>query len=425
MNMKMKSAIRREKGAAIVLMMFIVTLLMISGMGLLGMGYQSRLFAVRTSQNMACRVCTDAGLQKAIDAMNTKLTGGTLNDSDLPVSIGETLPAAEGAFSYRVIKNAEGNYVAEAVGARGDFRRTIVALLDREKKSCFDYGVLVKNGCTFAPGLSASAYDSQNPDATGLKTKIGTIGTAIPSVVTKPGTTIDGDLFCGVGGDPSQVISNDGTITGTEYALTDAPEIVQPKIPATLPVLGTNIVIKGSTVSVTPASSGVYSRLDIDSTGTPGKLIVSGGTVTLAVKDFFGLGSGAEIIVQEGSTLIMYVDCGISSMNGASITYNGSPNDPTHIQIYGTSTTPVTWAIKAKNDWTGVIYAPNASIEMMAGGNVYGAIMAESTNFKSGNHYYYDVNLQRTQNTALTRPGQYIVKRWAESSTGYVPDWAQ
>ncbi|MFH1372119.1 MAG: hypothetical protein ABII09_12655 [Planctomycetota bacterium] len=112
MNTKKKSVTNNRKGAALVLVMFIVTLLMIAGMGLMYMGQQVRVLAVRVSQDTASRICADAGLEKAISAMNAQLAAGTLDDDDLPVSIGETLPAAEGAFSYRITKNADGEYVA-------------------------------------------------------------------------------------------------------------------------------------------------------------------------------------------------------------------------------------------------------------------------------------------------------------------------
>ncbi len=423
----MTRSVHVKSGMAMVLMMFIVLLLMVSGIGLLSIGYQSRIFAIRTSQNLACRVCADAGLQKAIDALNTDLIEGTLNDSDLPVSIGETLPGAEGAFSYRIVKNDDGNYIAESVGARAEFRRTIVALLTRQQKALFDFGVLSKKACLLAPGMTAGAYDSQNPSATGLKAQLGTIDTSPSSIVTKPGTIIDGDLFCGVGGDPSKVIINGGTLTGSRFALTNTPQIAQPTVPAFLAVTGKNLSAKGSTITVTPASSGIYGTLSLDSTGKPGKLVVSGGTVTLAVTDFFSLGTNAEIVVDDGSTLLLYVGCNISSANGASISYAGASKDPTHIQIYDTSTGPTAsvWALKAKNDWVGVIYAPNSFVTIAASGDIYGAIVGDNVNIKSSSKFWYDVNLKRSANLALNSAAFFTVKHWSESTTGYVPDWAQ
>jgi hypothetical protein len=407
--------------------MFVVSLLMIAGIGLLFMGEQARVYAVRTSQDTASRLCADAGLEKAISVMNTRFAAGTLCDDDLPASIGETLPAAEGAFSYRITKNLAGDYIATSVGARGDFRRTIVATLYRKTKSYFDYGVMSLGACNVSPGMFASAYDSQDASATGLKIQMGTLSTAgIATVVTKPGSVVEGDLFCGVGGDPAATISAGGTVTGSMYALTEAPEVIYPTIPAGLPAkpdLHTN----GATVTLTPSSSGVYSTFCVDNGGTKGKLVISGGTVTMGVTSFMKLDNDAEILVKEGSTLILYVGCNISSMNGASITYEGAPIDPTHIQIYGTGTgSPQTWAIKAKNEFTGIIYAPNANISINPGRNFYGAIVANNAymDIASGFGFYYDVNLQRATNVALNGPAGYAVKRWSESMTGQVPDWA-
>ena len=202
-----KSAKCRSAGSALILVMFIVSLLMIAGIGLLFMGEQARVYAVRTSQDTASRICADAGLEKAISVINAQFAAGTLNDNDLPTSIGETLPASEGAFSYKITKNAAGEYVAVSVGARGDFRRTIVATLNRKTKSYFNYGVMSLGACNFPPNSSARAYDSQDPSATGLKVELGTLSTAMTAtVVTKPGSVIEGNLFCGVGGDPSATL---------------------------------------------------------------------------------------------------------------------------------------------------------------------------------------------------------------------------
>jgi len=417
----MKSMTHKRNGGALIIVMFIVMLFLIAGTGLLSLSEKGRLIAIRSSQDMASRICADAGIEAAVGEMNTRLANGTLDDSDLPMSVGETLPATEGAFSYKVDK-VDGNYVAVSIGARGNFQRIIQAKIRR--KSCFEYGVVARGQLNFPPNSTAKAYDSQNASAAGLEIQMGTLSTT-SLVVTKPGSSVIGDLFVGVGGNPASTISVGGTLTGTKYALTEAPEIYQPAIPAGLPAkpdLHTN----GTTVTVTPANSGVYANFCVDNGGgNIGKLVISGGTVTMAVTNFMKLDNSAEIVVNVDSTLLLYVACNISSMAGASISYDGSPMDPSHIQIYGTGTgSPQTWAIKAKNAWTGVIYAPNANISMQAGQNFYGAIFGNyvGLDIQSGYSFNYDVNLQRATNIVLG--GDFVTKRWSESSSEGIPGWA-
>ncbi|MFH1372118.1 MAG: hypothetical protein ABII09_12650 [Planctomycetota bacterium] len=300
-----------------------------------------------------------------------------------------------------------------------------MAALYRKRKPYFDYGLLVKDSFDVLPSMTMSAYDSKDPSATDLRFESGTLNTASSSVNIRVGTVVNGDLFCGVGGDPSSAIKVAGTLNGKTYALTEEPEGVEPAIPASLPNKGKNISVKGGTITITPADSGVYSTINIDTAeNKPGKLIVDGGTVTLGVKESMSLSNNAEIVVKEGSTLIIYVGGNVSSGTSASISYAGTVKDPTHIQIYGTSKGSKSWDINAKNDFVGVIYAPNANLKVHAEGNIYGAVMADKAVFLSITGYYYDVNLQRATNIALSGPGSYVTKRWSESTVGEVPDWA-
>jgi hypothetical protein len=420
---------RRARGTAIIIVTFFVLLMMLAGLGILHLSYNARLTSIRISDDLTCKIAADAGLEKTIGTLNQQLADGTFNDSALPMSIGEQLPASEGVFSYKVIKNVDSNYVAYSVGARGNFRRTIIAILGRTTKSYFDYGALALGQCVLAPGTTASAYDSQNPSATGLKIELGSLNIASPTaMVTKSGCYVEGNLFCGAGGDPNYCVVNGGTITGEKYALTENPEIVQPIAPAGLsakPDLHTN----GTTVTFTPANSGVYSWFCVDKGGgKPGKLVINGGTVTLAVTDFMKLDTNCEIIVNEGSTLIMYVACNVTSSTGASISYAGTTPDPSHIQLYGTGTgTPQIWSLNAKDNWTATVYAPNAAISVSAGKSMYGAFIGYDVlmNITNGYGFYYDVNLSRATNIALNGPGDFSVKRWSELSRDEIPDWAR
>ncbi len=411
-----------KRGSALVIVMFVVMLLMVSGIGLLYISEQGRIFAIRTSEDMASRVCADAGVEMAVSEMNKRANSGSLKDSDLPRSIGETLPDMIGAFSYKVEKH-DSNYFVYSVGARGDFRRTIEASL--RKKSCFEYGILSKSSCYLPPNTTASAYDSQNAGATGLKIQMGTLSTApTPTVVTKPGCVVNGDLFCGVGGDPSATISVDGTLTGKTYALTEEPEIYTPKIPLGL-TAKPDLHTYGKTITFTDANSGIYGTISIDNgSGNYGKLVISG-NVTLAVTNFMFLGEGAEIYVNEGSTLIMYLASNFITENSSSITYGGAVPDPSHIQIYGTRTgTPQIWTLKAKTSLCGVIYAPNANINLQAGKNMYGAIVGNSVNIdvQTGFSFYFDVNLLRATNLALG--GGFRTNRWKETVSNGTSEWA-
>jgi hypothetical protein len=421
---------RPTKGAAIILVVFFVLILMLAGLSLLHLSFNSRLLSTRFSDDLACKICADAGLEKAIGTLNQQLADGTFSDGALPISIGETIPASEGVFSYKVIKNADSNYVAYSVGARGNYRRTIMAILGRTTKSYFDYGAMSLAQTVLAAGSTASAYDSQDPSATGLKIQMGSLNTAASdAVVIKSGSTVDGDLFCGAGGNPDFCIVNGGTITGEKYALTENPEIVQPTMPAGLPAkpdLHTN----GTTLTITPANNGLYNNICIDNAkGVAGKLVIDGGTVTLAATTMLKLDNNAQIVVNPGSTLVAYIAGNVFSGTGASVSYAGAGTtpDPSHIQLYGTGTTAQIWSLNAKDNWTGILYAPKAEISVSAGKSIYGAFIGYKVlmNLSTGYGFYYDVNLSRATNIALSGPADFTIKRWTELGRGEIPDWAQ
>jgi hypothetical protein len=410
-----------KKGFVVVMVLITMMLLIATGVAILNLGFKARLMSARVCSDICAKSAVDASVAKALSHINQEFSAGTLNDYALPQADNVPLAYCNATLSYDIIKNENGDYVIRATGFSGPVRKTAGAVLESQRRSPFCHGVLAYHAVNIAPGMTCTAYDSQDPTAAGLKIQMGTLSTeATATVVTKPGSVVEGDLFCGVGGDPSYTISVGGTLSGETYALAEEPEIIQPEIPDELPVFGGTLETNGSTVTLTPADSGVYDRMCINKGGGKiGTFVIDGGTVTLGVTDFMKFDNNCEIVVKDGSTLVMYVACNISAMNGSGITYEGSSIDPTHIQIYGTGTgEPQILALKAKSTWTGIVYAPNANISLTAGEDVYGAIVANSAilDVQEGFALRYDVNLQRADNIALSGGGGggFAVKRWSE-----------
>jgi hypothetical protein len=408
----------QSTGSVVVLVLLAMAILVAVGVALLQTGFQARLRSIRACSDIRAKSAADAAMAEALAQINQLCSQDSLDDSALPQQDGIQLEHCDATFSYRLTKNADGDYVIQAAGFSGPVRKNVSAVL-RKTGGPFNHAILSKHAVNIAPGMTCVAYDSQDPTATGLKVQMGTLSTdATATVVTKPGSHVEGDLFCGVGGDPAATICVGGTQNGENYALTEKPEILQPEMPGSLLFKGTDLKTNGSTVTLTPADSGVYDNFVVNKgAGKPGTFVVDGGVVTLGVTNFMKFDTNCQIIVNEGSTLIMYIACGISAMNGSGIAYEGSALDPTHIQLYGTGTgEPQMWALKAKSTWTGVVYAPNADVCLAAGRDVYGAIMANSTilDVQPGFAFHYDVNLQRANNTALGGSGDFEVKRWSE-----------
>ena len=87
---------------------------------------------------------------------------------------------------------------------------------------------------------------------------------------------------------------------------------------------------------------------------------------------------------------------------------------PTKFQLYSTGEVQQFFDIKAKSTWSGVVYAPNADIDLYAKGDFYGSVVADNFELKSGGNYYYDEALREVE---MDDEGvHFVVKRWYEGN---------
>jgi hypothetical protein len=410
-----------KKGFVVVIVLVTMVLLLATGAALLNLGFKARLNSARVCSDICAKSAVDAAVAKALSHINSECSSGTLKDSALPQAENVPLEYCNATFSYDIIKNG-GNYVIRATGFSGPVRKTAGAVLKSQGSSPFEYGALVKGSIVIGNGMTVAAYNPDDPTAP-VGTYPVTIGT-LRSLSAGVGVngTVYGDAFCGVGGDPDVVISGEENITGDTYALTQAPQIPLPVMPTDLVNHGTGLTVSAETVTLTPADNGIYYNLKLESKGTPGVVIIDGGTVTIGLETALQMGKDSEIIVNEGSTLILYINQGISSMNGASISYNSTDIDPSHIQLYGTGDAPegsdYVWALKSKDVFQGVIYAPDAFVSYNSSSKMIGSVVCSSFMADSGCEFLYDMSLASATNLALDTgggpPTGFTISRWSE-----------
>jgi hypothetical protein len=127
------------------------------------------------------------------------------------------------------------------------------------------------------------------------------------------------------------------------------------------------------------------------------------------------LKNSCEIVVKEGSSLIIYTEGNIKCDNGSSINMEAPPEQAKTLQIYTTGQAVQYLDIKAKSDFTGVIYAPNADVDIYAKGDAYGSIVANDFTYMAGGNFYYDEALSKKSN-ANDEAVQFVVTRWHESA---------
>jgi hypothetical protein len=391
--------------------MLTILLLLATGAALLSLGLNSRVYAIRMTSDIAARCAADAGLTMALLEMNEKLQVAPWDDSILPQETDVNLPYSNGVCSYTVTGDLYSGYTVLSVGECDQSRRFVRATIGLQ--GVFDHAILTKSTLILKSGTSVDGYNSQDPLDTDADADIGTQSTLASSIVLNTGVTVDGDIVVGVGGNPDTVIKDLGaTTTGGQYAGTANDPLPQIAAPAGLFDMHADISVQEQTAALTPADSGQYSQIVLKQGTVPAILEISGGDVVLHITGDIQLGQSCQIIVKDGSTLTLYVDGNIHCRESSGINPDQPTQDARIIQVYATGEGTQLFDLKAKSQWTGVVYAPNANVNLYAGGDAYGAIVANTFEFKTSGNYHYDEALRQVQ---VDDEGvRFVVMRWQE-----------
>lgn len=404
----------KKQGSAIPLAVVAVIILLAMGVGLLGLGLNSRIFSIRTASDIAARCAADAGLAVALFEMNEKLKVDPWDGTSLPEATNVSLPNCDEVFSYKVISGFGSNYIIKSIGESGGIKKVVYATIGLQ--GLFEHAILTKQTLTLKSGTVVDGYNSLDLSDTDIDVDIGTQSTSSSSIILNSGVTVKGDVVVGVGGNPDTAIKDLGATTGDKYAATAEDPLPQ-VTPPTLPNMGPAINIKAETVTITPEDNGQYGRIVIKQGSSaegvlPGVLEVSGGDVVLYITGDIELGEECEIVVAENSTLTLYVDGDIHSRANSGVNTKNPPEKAATFKLYATGEGAQDFDIKAKSEFTGVIYAPNADVDLYANGDAYGSVIANSFEFKAGGNYHYDEALREVK---VDDEGvRFVVKRWSE-----------
>jgi len=425
-----KNCVGTRRGSVLPLVVIVITLLLVMGLGMLRLGTQARVYAARTSHDIAARGAADAGLTKALWALNQRLGAG-LSAGPLPEQIDQILANCNATYSYEMARPGEmpaepavvsideddpfgvsipfeSTYEIRCTGRSGSAERTVHATV--KLQGLFESAVLSQGRISLMPNTTITGYNSADPTDTDIDVKIGTTSINDSSITLGPGSIVEGDVFVGVGGDPAEVIGAGGAITGQKFSLTE--ELQFPVIaPPALPSFGTVISAKGATVTMTPANSGIYKEIKLSSkAGTPGVLEITGGRVVLGLTGNIDLGNSAEIVVRAGSSLVLYAGGNIATGNSAGFVNENSLTST--LKIFATRLDTQTFELKAKSDVFGLVYAPNANVELYPKSKLYGAIVAGNISIKSNGTFYYD---EAIRSVSPDDEGvHFVVERWWE-----------
>ncbi len=385
-------------GSATPLALVAVIILFAISTALLNMGLQTRLQAIRTTTRLAARCAADAGLTTAMAAMNTALASSTLGTASLPQAINQSIPKFDATFAYSVLADKAGTYKIVSTGKIGDTTKTVTCTL--RLQSPFEYAIhananiIMKNG-----GL----IDWYNYGKDSGKPKVVTSAIKDGSIELKKNAKIDGDVIVGFGGDPKEVVDNNGgTITGQTSAQimpTTIPPVVLPASAASLPYCGS--LQKSTTIT----TSGKYSKIDLKKDAD----ITIKNDVTLYVTGDLVLGNSANITIAKGASLTLYVEGKIDGKNSSS--FNNESKNPKQLSIYGLDSCKKI-DLKNSTEFYGTIYAPDADVTFHNSADAYGAIVANSMEQKNSAAFHYDASLRESD--AAPEIARFVSQNWQE-----------
>jgi hypothetical protein len=390
----------RRKGSALALALLAVIVLFIMGGALLALGLNSRVYSIRTSSDIAARCAADAGLTKAVALLNQRLEKGVLTKDSLPSAEGQLLEGTTDLYSYAIVQDANGNYAVQATGVSADRHRTVQSLL--RLKGPWDYAIFTKDNITLNNGASVKGYNLAKDDVL----KMGTTGIGKGQIQLKLGSSIDGDVLVGVGGDPAVVIRDYGTtITGDTYAMKAAPTLDYPTVPTWL----SSSPSKGNITSATTiTTSGKYGKIDVGN----GNIVTIDGQVTLFVTDGITLDNSAQLKVvstNPKASLTIYLGGDLICQNGGSI--NNETAKPNKMKIFGLSGC-TQMIFKNSTTLYASVYGPNANILFDNSADAYGAVVGKNFQQKNSAAFYYDGSLKNiTKDDELV---SFTISRWTE-----------
>jgi len=396
--------------------------------GYLKMSLQEYQLSQRTLKLQSTMNLAEAGLELGMNAINTKdWTGWTSVGTNGRFRDIKSISFTDGRvarirvyledFNSAPILAAEGR-VIEPDGSEL-FKQVRV---DMTSTGLFSNGLTAKDTINFnGNSITVDAYDSTVGvwNYTFNREDEGSVASlSIDNGALDVG---NGDIwgYLATAGGSTYDIGNNGSVMGadTPAGVTEDPNRISNDFQASLP----DVSAPGLTPDYTTLAAGsigdptaswssdpvVYHISSLNMSGS-NTITVVGPTILIVDGDFKVTGQAELNIVGTESYLQMYVG-GDLDLTGQGV-LNDEQN-PEAFQVWGTAVSGAGQSIKVagNGDFAGVLYAPNADLEIVGNGNVSGAAVGENITLTGNAAFHYDLNLKN-----LDSDGSYAISRWRE-----------
>lgn len=381
----------KRSGMIMPLVATIVVFIFLLGIAMLKIGFSSRFTAARTTTEIAARSAADAGLAMAMFRMAPGISPYSLEGYQVQNKNPKT------TFSYWVTLDPVRGFRIRSVGTSGNMSKTVYAMT--WATSFWSYAILVDDTINLKSNMLLDVW----PENSTFTPTIGTTSTETGAITLSPNTNIPGDIVVGAGSNPDTVVNSKKStiINGDVYASDNDLEFPFWPVPGGLPPIPWPAEPNGLTITtnrtyLTPITFGNGDRITIR------------GDVVMYVAGNMILDNSAELYIEAGSSLELYLGGSLIALNGSIIT-NGD-QDARDLKIYGTPTCRII-DLKNSGDLWAAIYAPNADLLIYNSGSTYGSFIGNSFEMKQDAEFYYDTRLLEDP---TEHPSFFQVERWWE-----------
>jgi len=408
----MKRVMKKSKrGLVLPIIAAIALCLALLGLGVLQLGFGSRLMATRTMASVSARAAADAGVTRALYEMNALFDSGLGWLSPLPPDVvDQPLGNSNATFSYQIgpidthPATAEPYRVITSIGKLGSQESTVYAVLGM--RNMFDYGLIVTDFIDLKAHNLIDGYNTNlgqytlPPNYTNSHAyiRIGTTSIAPNKILLNQGSEITGDVLVGIGGDVDEVIRETpvgGSITGSWYNLPEPWSFEPIPVPDCGPNLG-NLNTTFTLGQIGQVTYYKYQNINLPNSSVLDVL----GEVYLHVTGDITINNSAEIRVNgvpmdplSWSSITIYLNGGLRVHNSGLI--NNITEKPRNFKLFGigTSNGGELWRIDNSGNYYGVYYGPNAIIITANGAEFYGSISGRQFELKLDGKLHYDHDL--------------------------------
>lgn len=427
-----KNQILSRKGVVLILVVAAIAVMLIMSVAMARLGFQSRLLTIRTAQEQMARSAADAGHNRALFELNYLVSEWT---GDLPYPDPDPAPltGTNQTYTYTISQpdpapaGLEGYlpyvYDIEAAGWAGEgapkMRKISSTVI---LTGSFDFAMFVNTTLEVKNSGSVDGYagGKYGPGNSGNPVRIGTNSGSRGAVILKRDADIAEDSTFHVGNFGKGVSSASEVLTGQGAASIPEQNIQGPTPQVDLEVWEMPDDPPGDTESTSAITVKTGKELCLDCDGTyvyKGIRVKTGavlriegpGTVVIKVgSKGIKLDNGSTLDIDANASVVFYLDGDFTARNGSTINTGGTPAD---LKILGAAGCEKI-VIHNDGDFSGVVHAANAELDIKNSGDVFGSFSGDSAVIRNSGGFHYDESLRNVEPGDLG--AHFTVVRWRE-----------